>query len=139
MTITSFDRVNLRDLRVRIDAALKQVATDLNLKISAAGIQFTPTNCTVKIECSTITPSGEIVTKEVQDFKRYCGMFGLKPEDLGLDFISQGKVYRITGLKPNATRFPVIAERVYDRKAFKFPHTVVLAGIRRPTAAATAA
>ena len=59
-----------------------------------------------------------------QDFKLMATAFGLKADDLGRQFQSRGWVYTITGLKPGAPKFPIIADRI-DGKSFKFPASVV--------------
>ena len=45
---------------------------------------------------------------------------GLKPEHLDATFACRGETYRIMGLAPSRRRYPVIAKRVRDGKAFKF-------------------
>ena len=46
--------------------------------------------------------------------------YGLAPSDLGRAFTARGETFRITGLNPNRPRYPVDAERLPDRRGFKF-------------------
>jgi hypothetical protein len=46
--------------------------------------------------------------------------YGLAPTDLGREFTAQGETFRITGLNPNRPKYPVDAERLPDRRGFKF-------------------
>lgn len=135
MTITNFNRLTLDELRRKLDAAAKLVGDNLGIKIAVGGIKFTPTNCTIKLEAAVIDTTGAVAvvrTREVEDFAAFCGMFSLRTDDLGKDFVFRGCLYRITGLKPSAPKFPVIAERVHDKKGFKFPAHAVLVGLGRP-------
>jgi len=60
-----------------------------------------------------------------EDYKRNwnlnCRRYGLKPEDLGVRFVIDGKMYITTGIKTANRKYPLLADRVMDGKGFKFP------------------
>ena len=135
MKITQFGRPELRVLREELDALLGKFAAERGISLKTGGIKFDATAVTIKVEGSIVTADGVVQSKERSAFARYCAIFGFKPEHLGATFKSGPTMYRITGLNPGAPRFPVLAERVYDGKGFKFPEESVkrALGITEPT------
>jgi hypothetical protein len=115
-----FDRTNCRLLAEEIERALQPVAEKHGIVIRSGRGSFSPTNYTLKVECS-VRLNGETVTREAEAFKRYAEHYGLKPEDLGKIISHGGRQFRIVGLKPNSRRFPVLAERLPDGKRFGLP------------------
>ena len=68
--------------------------------------------------------------QEAIDFRRYAGMVGLEPSDFGREFVHDDHRYRITGLKPNCRRHPVLGERLADGKRMRFSPRLVLRGFQ---------
>jgi hypothetical protein len=120
MTMNQFDKPTCRLLAEEIDRALQPVAERHGIVIQHGRGSFSPTNYTLKIECS-VRLNGETVTPEAEAFKRYAEHYGLKPEDLGKIISHAGSQFRIVGLKPNSRRFPILAERLPDGKRFVLP------------------
>jgi hypothetical protein len=46
--------------------------------------------------------------------------YGLAPSDFGREFTAGGERFRITGIDPKRPKYPVSAERLPDRRGFKF-------------------
>jgi hypothetical protein len=46
-------------------------------------------------------------------------MYGLTKEDYNKEFILNGKAYRVTGIKPNSRKTPILATRVSDNVVYK--------------------
>jgi hypothetical protein len=67
-----------------------------------------------------IGKDGGELTAAGKDFINYASMYGLEPSDLGKEFKSRGKTYRITGFKPRSHKYPILAVNVRTGKAFKF-------------------
>lgn len=116
----SLDKKNLNLLRGKMSAALQAVATEFGLKIEVGSCRFNLNSAEFKVEVSTISSDGTVNSREAVAFQRNASFFGLEPTDLGRTFRSGGETYTITGLRPNAPRFPVLAERA-DGRSFKFP------------------
>lgn len=104
----------------RIQEAVKSVEQELNIKIKIGSGRFTAENATIKMEIATVTDTGEVRSKEVVVFEQQAVRFGLKPDDIGKTFTSQGKKFKVTGLNPRRYKFPVNVDRVLDGKKFKF-------------------
>ena len=62
-------------------------------------------------------------------FARYAGMFGLATEDYGKQIVYRRNVYKLVGLVPGRSRYPIQADRVPDGRKFKLPEEA-LNGIR---------
>jgi hypothetical protein len=65
-------------------------------------------------------PDGSLYEPERVTFELMAEMFGLKPDDFGRVFVTGGETFRITGINPNRPRYPISAERIPDRRGFKF-------------------
>lgn len=89
------------------------------LKIHVGNATYTESNATLKVEVSLVGKDGEVKTKDAEHFKTYAILYGLKEEDFGKSFKSNGHTYKIVGLKTKSGKYPVIAERE-DGKKFKF-------------------
>jgi hypothetical protein len=118
--MNEFDKTNCRLLAEEIERALEPVAERHGIVIQRGRGSFSPTNYTLKVECS-VRLHGETVTREAEAFKRYAEHYGFKPEDLGKIISHGGRQFRIIGLKPLSRRFPILAERLPDCKRFGLP------------------
>lgn len=118
--IQSIDRSTCRLLRDKINESLQELAQELGVTIEAGNASFTNSNVTFKVNIATKNEDGSVNTKEAEDFRRYAARYGLKPDDLGREFTSNGKRFKITGAKPRASRYPILAERIPDGKGYKF-------------------
>ena len=118
--ITTLDKVTLRIIREKMDAALASLE-EIGIHAKATNISYQDQNATVKVEISVMGENGEVVSKEALDYERYREMYEL-PE-LGTTFTNRGTTYTITGLKPRSTKYPVLAMRA-DGKTFKFTRAI---------------
>ena len=118
--IKSFDRTNLKQLRVDIDKALEAVGKQHGIVLKAGSASFEPTNATFKLACSVITPDGTVVSKEAEDFKRRAFMYGLRAEDLGETFTFKCQEYEIVGLSVKARTAPILCKQKSNGKVYKF-------------------
>ncbi len=117
-----FDRATVKSTCGKLEAALATLADELGCQIKVGGATFARDggNCTFKVELATTNPDGTAETKEVSAFRELATAYGLSPDDLGKTFVSGKQPYVVCGLKPKATRFPILAQRA-DGKVFKFP------------------
>lgn len=111
----------LKEVRSDIDEALKAVGQKHGLQMKCGNASFIPGgNGTMKVEMSSITEGGQVVSKIEEDFKFYASRYGLKPSDLGRTFRNwDGTVYTIVGCKPKAHKYPILATDP-SGKRFKF-------------------
>lgn len=129
MTIEQFDRTAVRMVMNECEAALQAVADKHGLRLVRKNVSFRENECPVAFKLlTTVTDSvGEVVTPEAQDFKRCAVMFGLKPEDLGREFMAlSGKRFKICGAKPRNRKYPILAKCVITDKVYKFSENQVV-------------
>lgn len=123
--ISSLDRSSVRMIADDIEIALAKVAKRYGVKIEVGNSSFSPTNCTTKINISTVAKNGTVMTKEATDFNRYASSFGITGYKLGDTFEHRFQQYKIIGLKPRARKYPVLAEDVNTGYKFKFPASIL--------------
>ena len=121
------DRATARKLSKEMEAALQPVAKKYGLAIVGVGGTVGTTEFLAKFECCEVSSDGVAQTKERSDFTDQATFFGLQASDLDRTFVSQGNEFRIVGLKPGRSKYPIIGERLADGKRYKFPGEKVAA------------
>lgn len=110
MKINTFDKGNLQAIRKDLAAALAAVESKYGVKIGLDNFRFTDnsfhTKMTVAVENES-TESGAD-PKWIADFYRNYFSFGLKKEDLGREFMMNGKKARLVGSRSRANQPLVI-------------------------------
>lgn len=116
-----FDRNNVKQIRQRLQAHVEQLSKDLGCNVTVGNASYARdgSNCTFKIEMATIAADGIVETKEVSAFKSYATSYGLSPSDLGKNFTNKGRSFTICGLKPRASKYPIVA-LCSDGNRYKF-------------------
>lgn len=122
--VTEITKPFLRDAREEMTAALREFGERHGIKVTVGNASFTPGaggNATFKVELATRTPEGEVNTKEMTAFRQHATMFGLKPEQLGIEFTLGGSRYKLVGLNPRARSMPLLGENKANGKVYKLP------------------
>ncbi len=121
-----FDRPTVKKTRDKIQAVLDILSKELGcqIKVGRASFARDGSNCTFKVECAIMSADGTVETKEVTAFRKMASLYGLSPNDLGKVFTNAGEKFTISGLKPKANKYPILATRS-DGKGFKFPVDMV--------------
>jgi hypothetical protein len=96
-----------------VSAALKAIAAKHNLTVEVNGGRFSSTSYTPRVVFKT-------VGADKAEFESRAWGAGLAITDLGRGFIYQGQLFTVTGIRKNAPRRPVTAERQVDGKTFCF-------------------
>lgn len=122
--INSLDRTAVRRINEDIQSALDAVAKRYGVQIKVGNSRFSNTNCTTKIDISTVNEGGTVMTKEATDFNRFAASFGITKK-LGDTFEFRYDTYEIVGLKPRSSKYPVLAKNLSNGKTFKFPANVI--------------
>lgn len=121
------DRDMVKLIRDRLQDALEPVAKGMKLSVEVGHASFTNNNVSFKVVLAVVGQNGESITPEAESFSRMAELYGIDPDALHKDFEYGGKTYKIMGLAPRRSRFPVVADRQPDGKGFKFPIDVVKA------------
>ncbi len=111
-------------LRSKLQAKLDSISKELGYKFTVSSIRYSEA-AIVKLQCVPLDEVGDAPKLEAINFSKYCFRYGLKPTDLGREFMSQGSNYRITGLFTNRSKYPIQCVRVIDNKPYKFGATRV--------------
>lgn len=120
MIIKTMDREAVRLIASRIESELQNLSNELGIDIQRGRGTYRDGSLSLKLEISLITESGEVLTKEAQDFKSAAHLYGLQPEDLGREFINvNGERCVITGLKRRASRYPITYRSLASGKGYK--------------------
>ena len=123
MTITTFDKTNLRELRDDVTAALQEVARKHNIMIDMGGIRFGENEARCKLTMRSF--GGRVMT--VADVKA-----GHKPEEIAVNEIAKrnglpdnlfgrkviygGQTLTVVGAKASRHKYPFVVEGVRGGK-----------------------
>ena len=120
----------VREMREDIQLGLDLIGESIGFKLKLGNAKFGET-VVFKLEACPITKDGSELTTEMADFRRLAHRFGLNASDLGREFTTPGgKTYKIVGLVPRASRYPVLATGS-DGKRYKFPAASVVIYLAR--------
>lgn len=126
MPITHIDRNVARDVQARIQNLLKDLEEETGLEVKIDKMRFSSGSVSMNVNAGLGVDIGE--TAMGRQFKMLASRYGLAPEDLGKNFMINGTLFKITGLKTTRPKFPVEGERVCDGQPYKFtPHQVRMA------------
>ena len=115
--ITQFDKTTCEDLRRDLNEALREVAKRHGLTLRATNMKYTERACTITVEAGVLgVVQGRAATKESEAFSQLAHLYGLKREDLGRTVVLQGAVYTLIGLKPGASKRPMVLEDASGRR-----------------------
>lgn len=129
MTLTR-DRV--KELRAKLQPVLDAIGPKVGFKLELAGCTFLDV-ANFKLVCSPIGEQGEAVDKDAEMFKRAAGLIGLKPTDLGREFVSRGEKFKLVGYNPRRSKYPFVCVKVSNGKRFKFPKAAVVNALTTST------
>jgi hypothetical protein len=120
------DKVALRDLRERIDAALLDIAVRCELtSLKTGNISFDADGVGARIQVKAVAKRPDGKTREQLDFEKYHAVFDLKPEHLGAKFTRNGSHFEVIGLMPNRRKYPIVAKNTLTGKRLLFTTDVV--------------
>jgi hypothetical protein len=120
--ITRLTPPTCEQIQAQMLEACHKIAEDHGLVIEAAGwhnvdigFSFEPV-----FRVSIPAPDGGAINIEKDMFELLAERYGLSPADFGREFNAGGERFRVSGIDPRRPRYPISAERIPDRKGFKF-------------------
>jgi hypothetical protein len=108
----------VRTIRQDVDRVGKEIAEKHGLSYEPQSASYDDDS--VKFKMLFGVPGEKGATQAERDYHDYCEMFGLEKDWLGKKFRYGNDEYVIAGLKPRASKYPVVGKRA-DGKKFKFP------------------
>jgi len=124
------DRQTSKAIAAEAVEALMAVADKYGCAVERGSASFDTTSTKIQFAFSEIGEDGIAMTREAETFKQAAYMYGLKPEDLGKKFTSNGHTYTITGLNTRARKMPIQATRE-DGATYKFTADQVMRSLGR--------
>lgn len=123
------DIAALRTLRSQLEQVLKPVADKNNIALILGKVTYDRDGktATFKLEAAVKSESGEVLTRESQDYVKYASMFDVDPSKLNTVIKAGRKEYKIVGLNVKSRKFPVLGQCVEDGKQYGLPASVVRA------------
>lgn len=118
MSINSFDKDNLKNIRVDINTALKAVETKYGIKLDLGNIRFQADSFHVKLSGSIGEAAEATEDSEVKWRRAFVNNFwsaSLGKEDLGKEVFLMGKKYILVGARPKA-RNPIVLKNPQSEK-----------------------
>ena len=132
MAIQKEDQIDiemmLKAFRVDFAEAVAALETQYKCKIALGNITYDAQSFRSKLEVVMQNEDGVVETKERIDYKSHCRLFDLKPEWLGRSFAINDKTWTVVGLKPRATKRPVVVQAA-DGKEYVFRAVDVIRAI----------
>lgn len=127
--ITEFDRASLRQITAEAEELLRPLAEKYGLVLDRKPGSYRRDALPVMLQFLVRVEDGEgnALTAKGSDFMKFANVYGMAPSDLGREFVSNGKRFRISGLNIKAQRTPIIADEVNSGRGYRFDvHTVKL-------------
>ena len=122
-------------LRDAMDRALAEVGKTHGVAFKVGNISYSANLATAKVEFAAVGEDGSVNTREAQDFERLYTFYGFERDDLGREFKSRGRTYKLLGLNQRARKNPVIVRDVVTGKDYKMTVGAALVGLGHKTAA----
>nr|WP_281721237.1 hypothetical protein [Nitrosomonas nitrosa] len=109
-------------IQSRMLEACQKVAADHGLVAESAGWRGMETGFAFEpvFRVSVPASDGTAFNLEKDRFEFLAEHYGLQPSDFGREFRTGRERFRVTGIDPKRPRYPISAERIPDRKGFKF-------------------
>jgi hypothetical protein len=124
------NRTDLRLLRDDLEIAINAVAEKHNLQIRVGSCTYAATNCSFRLDVSTITDGGIVHTKERSEFIRWAPVYQLDSEWIDKPVVISGIQYVIKGLNSKKRKHPVLLQNISNQKMYCFGADVVRAMMR---------
>jgi len=118
------NRTKGKEIQAAALAALASVEERFGVKVAFKAGQIGDTYINLKFEFAEVGANGAAESAEAVEFKKYAHLIGLKPEDLGRSFQSNGHTFTIAGMSLGRGRLPVMVTRE-DGMRFKYGRDTV--------------
>ena len=116
MKVTNFDKPTIKAIRLAMDNALANVATEYGITINTGNASFSGNEVTFKVKANTVDgATGTAITKEAQMFDLYKHSEGLGHLSVGDHITLQGQTFILRGYNTRARKSPIQIEDMQGR------------------------
>lgn len=120
MTINTINPAACRKIRDAINENLEEIGKELGVTFHAGNASYSDTSVTFKIECVL-----EGVDKAKENFERDCDLFHLPESTYQAEFKHNGSTWILQGVKPRATKYPILASKKGQDGNYKLPESAI--------------
>jgi len=112
--ITAFNRSNLRGFTDDVVAHLKAIEAKWGVSFTYQGANYSHSgeNALIKIQAAVVGNGGVPLTREREDFRKYCAIYELVPTDIDKEITYAKERYIIKGISTRRSKYPIIATRI---------------------------
>ena len=100
--------MQFKEFRKEVEAALAPIAEKYGTTVKIGSMSYTSTDFKMPLTFVKKEINGK--PYEQVEFEKYCHCFGFCQEDYRKEFTYNGEKFKIVGVKPNAPKYPVLAE-----------------------------
>jgi len=129
--LTTLTRADVKTVHAALREALQGVADQFGLTYAPGRVNYSDAEMRGSFTLAAVAASGIPA-----DFIKHCPAYGLKPEDFGAEFTSNGRTFTITGIKPRRHKYPISGKGAQGG-SYKFTASQVTNGLKRPATATT--
>lgn len=120
LNTTNMDKEKIKQFRGDFDKAVEALADRYSVSIDLGNIRYDAHQFTSKI---TVTEIAEGVDPEdakwIESLRKYGYVYGLDEDSYGAKLSRGGEIFDIVGIKPRATKYPIVARKRSDGKLYK--------------------
>lgn len=121
--IHEFNSFNTATLSIELMRAIESVIVKYGLTTKVERNKFSPQVMQITYELLATDTHGKLGKQA--EFEKFASVVGLKPEHYGKMINLQGKLYRISGIRPSATKNSVCIESARGKTFVCNPRTVL--------------
>jgi hypothetical protein len=107
MTITQFNKSNIKALRVDLNEAMQSLSDKYGVKIHAGNASFSSNEVTFKVHLNVLNENGLALTKKAEHFELMKDGVGLGHLSIGDSVKLSGDSYILSGWNNRASKFQI--------------------------------
>lgn len=109
-------RKECTNIRLSLDAALKDVGERHNVTFTVGSMTYTDIGCTVRLKAT----HGDQEQSERLQFEKAAPVFGLSVDDYGRTFSVRGRHFALIALKTRSPKLPYVGREISTGRQFNF-------------------
>lgn len=120
--MSDFTRDSLKRFRDDFDVAVEELKKKYGVEIELGNISFSSDYFRTKLEVrKAVSSDGSKIDIELEKFKKDAPKVGVSASIYGKEFTYRGRTFKVTGVKPRSSKYPIIAEELGSGTSYKLP------------------
>ena len=121
------NKANLMKFRKDYADAVEDLEKNYGIIIEVKGITYDDSSFRFKTTVkNAVTESGDLIDTAKVEFEEWAWKFGLEPSHYGKVIHSNGKTFKVCGIKPRSSKYPVLGKDVVKGGIYKLTAESVL-------------